>query len=155
MSTVRESRIDFSELLPARPARPSEAGILLELAAQLGYPCLLADFQARLERIISRDDQIILVIEDEEGVCGFVHLSVGSALVSHETAHVDALIVHERARNAGLGQVLCQSAERWARKRGCACMSVHSNVIRERAHNFYRRNGYVEVKEQKYFEKKL
>jgi GNAT superfamily N-acetyltransferase len=54
-----------------------------------------------------------------------------------------------------VGARLLASAEEWARKRGCKSMSVRSNVIRERAHKFYERNGYEHYKTQKAFRKKL
>src|SRR6266550_2924266 len=40
-------------------------------------------------------------------------------------------------------------------KQGCKSMSVRSNVIRERAHKFYERNGYEHYKTQKSFRKPL
>ena len=51
--------------------------------------------------------------------------------------------------------IVIAAAEDWARKRGCKGMSVRSNVIRERAHQFYLRNGYEHFKTQKSFRKPL
>jgi len=50
---------------------------------------------------------------------------------------------------------LLRAAERWAKSKGCKNMSVRSNVIRERAHTFYLRNGYQHYKTQKAFRKNL
>jgi len=41
---------------------------------------------------------------------------------------------------------LLDAAEKWARGVGCDAISVRSNVKRERAHQFYRDNGYIDVK---------
>ena len=53
------------------------------------------------------------------------------------------------------GAELLVAAERWAVKNGCKSMSVRSNVIRDRAHAFYLRNGYEHYKTQKAFRKSL
>jgi GNAT superfamily N-acetyltransferase len=63
--------------------------------------------------------------------------------------------VDEKRRSAGTGRKLLQVAERWAAERGCKSVSVRSNVIRERAHEFYLRNGYEHFKTQKAFRKPL
>ena len=41
-----------------------------------------------------------------------------------------------------------EAGEAWARARGLKEMVLRSNVIRERAHAFYRRLGYEEQKRQ-------
>ena len=43
----------------------------------------------------------------------------------------------------------------WARAQGFASMRVRSNVIRERAHRFYEREGYARIKAQAVFRKPL
>ena len=68
---------------------------------------------------------------------------------------MNTLVVAEGQRSLGAGARLLAAAEEWARKRGCKGMSVRSNVIRERAHKFYERNGYEHYKTQKSFRKPL
>ena len=55
----------------------------------------------------------------------------------------------------GAGAILLETAEKWACKMRCSGMSVRSNVIRERAHGFYLKNGYQHYKTQKAFRKAL
>ena len=55
----------------------------------------------------------------------------------------------------GIGKLLMERAEMWAREHGCKIVSLRSNVIRERAHAFYERLGYKHVKTQKSFRKVL
>jgi GNAT superfamily N-acetyltransferase len=50
---------------------------------------------------------------------------------------------------------LLQEAEKWAKRTGCQGMSVRSNVIRERAHQFYEKHGYEHYKTQKAFRKEV
>ena len=58
-------------------------------------------------------------------------------------------------QSQGAGALLMQAAEAWSRKKKCVNMSVRSNGIRERAHKFYERQGYVHYKTQKAFRKPL
>jgi hypothetical protein len=54
-----------------------------------------------------------------------------------------------------MGRELCRAAEEWARGCGVTRIRVRSNVIRERAHAFYLRDGYARVKTSAVFEKVL
>ncbi len=84
-----------------------------------------------------------------------MHVSVSHLLESDVRAEVNGLIVAEGQRSAGAGAKLLEAAEAWARRRGCRGMNVRSNVIRERAHKFYERQGYEHYKSQKAFRKPL
>jgi GNAT superfamily N-acetyltransferase len=64
-------------------------------------------------------------------------------------------VVDEKQRSQGAGAQLLETAERWAKTKGCKSMSVRSNIIRKRAHAFYLRNGYEHYKTQKAFRKSL
>jgi GNAT superfamily N-acetyltransferase len=90
-----------------------------------------------------------------DGVIGWLHVSTSPLLEVEFRAEVNGLVVGESQRSQGAGARLLKSAEEWARKRGCKGMSVRSNVVRERAHKFYERNGYEHYKTQKAFRKKL
>jgi GNAT superfamily N-acetyltransferase len=63
--------------------------------------------------------------------------------------------VDEQIRSRGVGRLLLEAADRWARSKGCNAISVRSNVIRERAHQFYARNGFEHVKTQKFLFKTI
>ena len=65
------------------------------------------------------------------------------------------VIVEEEARSCGIGTQLLGAAEDWARRHGCAKLRVHSNVVRERAHDFYQRHGYTTIKAQYNLHKRL
>jgi len=48
-----------------------------------------------------------------------------------------------------------QAAEAWTLEKGCTSVYLRSNVIRTRAHKFYKRIGYTIVKSQYAFRKNL
>jgi len=96
------------------------------------------------------------VAEDRDaGVVGWAHVSVNYLIEVGTRAELNGLIVAEGQRSLGAGARLLEAVEDWARKRGCPSMSVRSNVIRERAHKFYERQGYEHYKTQKAFRKSL
>ena len=64
-----------------------------------------------------------------------------------------ALVVADAARGQGVGAALLHAVEAWARQQGYGTLYVRSNVVRGRAHHFYLREGYVEVKRQAVFRK--
>src|ERR1700758_2064073 len=101
-------------------------------------------------RLNPASDHAVFVAEDGNGeVIGWVHAAVTPMLEVPLPAEVNGLIVGEAYRSAGAGARLLDAAENWARKKKCAHMSVRSNVIRERAHRFYERQGYKHYKTSK------
>jgi GNAT superfamily N-acetyltransferase len=51
--------------------------------------------------------------------------------------------VDERVRGSGVGRVIVQAAEHWARERGCRRMVVTTALRRVDAHAFYERIGFT------------
>ena len=138
-----------------RRARKNDSARIAELSAQLGYPATGQEIAQRLERMRPSALHAVFVAESEKLVTGWLHVSVTPLLEVPLRAEVNGLVVDEQRRSAGSGAKLLQAAERWAAKKGCKSMSVRSNVIRERAHEFYLRNGYEHYKTQKAFRKYL
>ncbi len=138
-----------------RRARLSDAGRLAELSGQLGYPASRAEIAQRMKRVRPAALHAIFVAESGSEVNGWLHVSVSPLLEVALRAEVNGLVVDENTRGLGAGAKLLAAAERWAATRGCKSMSVRSNVVRERAHGFYLRNGYEHYKTQKAFRKVL
>jgi GNAT superfamily N-acetyltransferase len=141
-----------------RKARRGDAERLAQLSGELGYPATAAQIAARLRQLTPVSKHAVFVAEAPEvgaGVVGWVHVSVSHLLESDVRAEVNGLIVADGQRSAGAGAKLLEAAEAWARRRGCRGMNVRSNVIRERAHKFYERQGYEHYKTQKAFRKPL
>jgi GNAT superfamily N-acetyltransferase len=139
-----------------RRARASDAPQLAELSGQLGYPTTAAEIKKRLRRLKPAGQNALFVADSPgAGVVGWAHVSVTHLVEVGTRAELNGLIVAEGQRSLGAGARQLQAAEHWAHKRGCPSMSVRSNVIRERAHKFYERQGYEHYKTQKAFRKEL
>jgi GNAT superfamily N-acetyltransferase len=65
------------------------------------------------------------------------------------------LVVDEGHRGRRIGRLLMETAEAWASARGCEALYVRSNVVRERAHRFYKEMGYDLIKQSCVFLKEL
>jgi GNAT superfamily N-acetyltransferase len=139
-----------------RRAKSSDAAQIAELCGQLGYPAAAAEIAQRLRKIKPANQHAVLVAESpERKVLGWLHVSVSSLLEVELRAEVNGLIVNGEERSRGTGALLLRAAEQWARSHRCRSMSVRSNVIRERAHQFYLLHGYEHYKTQKAFRKPL
>lgn len=139
-----------------RPARSKDAARLAELSSQLGYPSTAVETLQRMRKLKPASLNALFVAEDRDaGVVGWAHVSVNYLMEVGTRAELNGLIVAEGQRSRGAGARLLEAAEAWARKHGCPSMSVRSNVIRERAHKFYERQGYKHYKTQKAFRKSL
>jgi GNAT superfamily N-acetyltransferase len=136
-----------------RRARPDDAEPIAALMKQLGYDVPAAAITERLQRLGERRD--VFVATDGERVVGWAALFVDEAFVEGFGAFLEGFVVDEAARSRGIGATLLEAVEARARDRGCAEIRVQSNVLRERAHSFYERNGYLKAKAQYQLRKPL
>jgi GNAT superfamily N-acetyltransferase len=139
-----------------RPARPDDAGVLADLATQLGYPSSPSELAERLPHVLEAADAAVLVATDaDDRPIGWLHVELKRSLVAPLAAQVMGLVVDEGARGRGVGAELLRRAEQWAAARGCHALLVATRVTREDAHRFYRREGYRLLKTSHVFEKEL
>jgi len=120
---------------------------------QLGYVVPAADIAARLQRLTSRRE--VFVALTGNAIAGCVSVSLDETLVDGHVASIESFSVDEMARSQGIGAKLLAAIEVWAQEHDCDEMNVRSNVVRERAHTFYLRNGYERVKAQALFRKQM
>jgi GNAT superfamily N-acetyltransferase len=138
-----------------RRAQPEDADRLAALSTALGYPMTPAEAVRRLGEIAGHPDHAILVAAAAGRVEGWIQVSLPRIFEAPLQAEIAGLIVDESTRGGGLGRQLLEAAEAWAREQGCVAIRVRSNVIRERAHAFYKREAFREIKTQKVFEKNI
>lgn len=139
-----------------RPATADDAARLAELATQLGYPTTPSELAMRLRALGAPSDTAILVATDaDDRPIGWIHVELKPSLLAPLSAQVMGLVVDEARRGAGIGAELLNRAESWATDRGCGELLVATRVTRERAHRFYRRQGYELLKTSHVFHKEL
>jgi GNAT superfamily N-acetyltransferase len=139
-----------------RRTRARDAARIANLSVQLGYPATEAQIKDRLRRLLRASKHVVFVAEKRGGgVIGWLHASVVNLLESETRAEINGLIVADGHRSMGAGAKLLDAAEQWARKNGCKRVNLRCNVIRDRAHGFYLRQGYDHYKTHKAFRKAL
>jgi GNAT superfamily N-acetyltransferase len=139
-----------------RSATAADAPALASLAGELTYPSTPEDIYGRLAAIGANPEHCVLVAEIPVGtIAGMIDLFVLRTMEADARAEVAGLVVAAASRSAGVGRALLERGERWARTMGCRRVTLRSNVIRERAHAFYLREGYTHIKTQKAFRKEL
>lgn len=136
-----------------RPAEPNDAASLAELAGELGYPASAREMSARLAILVGSASDAVLVAEMGGSVVGWMHVRASMSLESGSFAEIRGLVVTDQLRSQGLGGQLVQRAEEWARERGMTRIRLNTNVVRERAHLFYERCGFVHTKTSRVYEK--
>lgn len=108
-----------------RDARTPDAARLAVLAAQLGYPATALEVEARLKKYEGKGDERVIVAEISGEVVGWTSAA------------------------------LIDEVRRWSAAKGVDCLRLRANVMREDAHRFYARYGFLKTKTQYVFELKL
>jgi GNAT superfamily N-acetyltransferase len=139
-----------------RPPRQQDYACLAELAGELSYPSTAEEIAQRLAGMAGSDEHAVFVAEMPGGeIAGWIGVFVSRGLEVDPRTEVSGLIVDGRFRSQAVGKHLLARAEEWTLERGYDVVALRSNVIRDRAHAFYLREGYTHAKTQKAFRKTL
>jgi GNAT superfamily N-acetyltransferase len=132
-----------------RPASADDSPRLAVLCGQLWYPTSVEQVEQRLGGLQEDGQHCVYVAELPSGaVVGWIYVYLIRSLLDDPQTEIGGLIVDEGCRGQRIGERLLKQAERWAGEQGCCAVSVHSNVIRGDAHQFYGRLGYRVLKTQ-------
>ena len=125
-----------------RPMTRSDAGYCRSLLTQLGYEMTAAELERRFDEVSSAPEHSLLVAETTARVVGLMHVFARPALENPREAVVQAIVVDNAFRRAGVGRHLMTAAEHWGSERGCRSVVLSSNIARAPAHAFYAALGY-------------
>jgi GNAT superfamily N-acetyltransferase len=132
--------------LTVREARLSDSPAIAELISQLGYPTTPDEMAARLEPILSNQEYITFLAEVGGEIVGLAGARLGNAFeFAGGYARLTGLVVGESWRSKGIGELLLDRIEVWAREQGVSRVILTSSAHRKRAHQFYLRHGYQET----------
>ncbi len=134
----------MADVITIRAPAPSDAPVLCELLAQLGYPASVSEIPARLSALASFPRAAAFVATNGYGeVVGLVTVHIFPAIHHNSpVAWLTALVVLEDARGAGIGSALVRHVEQWAAQNGAKKLSVTSGLRREATHEFYEKRDY-------------
>lgn len=139
-----------------RDARTEDFVQMAELAQQLGYASTADDIATRIAPMRESAEHGVFVAELADGqIGGWIGVFVYRCVEAEARAEVSGLVVDATARSQGIGRQLLERGEQWAREKGCNIIALRTNVVRERAHAFYERQGYQHTKTQRSYRKVL
>lgn len=121
------------------------------LNSQLGYEADFSGFSKRFLALINSPEHSIIVAKKKNEVVAWMHMGIRRLLEDEDFAQLIAVVVSDNFRNIGVGKHLLKIAEDWARYFDFKSLYLNSSFPREKAHNFYLKNGYTHIKSSKSF----
>ena len=122
----------------------------------MGYPeSTEALVREKLRKALAKDDERVYVAVLDGNAAGFVHAEQYDVLYYPTMINILGLAVSGEYRRLGIATKLMDAVEGWARESGVWEIRLNSGMTRKGAHEFYRRNGFTDEKEQMRFLKTL
>ena len=119
---------------------------LTALMTDLGYPTTLEEFKIRFENISAHPDYRTIVAVADGEMVGMAGLSKNIFYeMNGNYMRILAFVVKQSSRKLGIGKILIEAAENWAREQGLHTVVISSGNRAERdaAHLFYQKMGYA------------
>ena len=127
---------------------------------QIDQRCLpagIAYSREELEWYMRRPQAFTLVSEQNGEIAGFVLADIAkvrrrpiptrlTAPAAESVGHVITIDVLARARRAGVGSELLQSAEKQLKESGCRTVLLETGVDNDSAIRFYKKHGYAVIR---------
>jgi len=142
------------QVVTVREALVEDAERIAALAHQLGYDVNDVHVLSTL-RTRNDDYEVFVAVVPRAGVVGWIGVRARQTLTTQRRAEVEGLVVEDEYRGTGVGKRLLERAERWGRDHDCPSLRLLTNVVRERAHRFYEREGYELLKTEHLYQKNL
>lgn len=108
-----------------------------------------------LPKVLEKDYERVFVAVCDGAVAGFVHAEQYELLYYPAMVNILGLAVSGEYRCLGLATKLMEAVEDWARECEIREIRLNSGITRKGAHEFYRKNGFDDEKEQMRFLKTL
>lgn len=114
----------------------------------LGYDYPIELTKDNLSKILMDKRNRIFVAIDNDAIVGYVHAIDYDAIYSPHMKNIMGIAVEQNHRRIGIGKLLLEEIENWARETGASSIRLVSGSVRTGAHAFYRDYGFINIKEQ-------
>lgn len=138
-----------------RKAKIKDAVPISKLSNELGYMADISSTKNRLETILQLNDHKVFTAFVNGSIIGWIHGFYTLRIESDAFIEIGGLVVGEKYRRKGIGQLLVDSVMNWAKSKDCKKVRVRCNTLRTDSHTFYEQIGFTLNKEQKIFDKQL
>lgn len=118
---------------------------------ELGYDYDLESTCRRFSLLLHTNGHKIFVAQRNGAVVGYIHADDYDLVYSDPLKNIMGIAVCKSAQRQGVGRLLLDAVEEWARGSGAAGVRLTSGMSRTGAHAFYAACGYENRKDQKNF----
>ena len=146
--------IEKTKLIIRNATVQDASGICKICCDYLGYNCTVDLVEKRLSELDLAREQVF-VAEYSSTVIGYVHSERYKTLYFEELVNLLGLAVAKDYRRQGVATELMNQVEHWAKDNGIKMIRLNSGSSRKEAHEFYRKLGFDNEKEQIRFIKSL
>jgi len=124
-----------------RELNKNDHDCVVRLLKQLGY----GDNDA--VSLSKKHEGIVFVVEDDaKDVVGFAAITIMPLIhCDGFLARIAGICIEEKQRSGGIGAALIKYIENYCVEKECVLLEVTTNLVREKAHQFYLNNGFVET----------
>ena len=119
------------------------------LSEELGYEYEKQKVKKRIEFIMKNTKDVIFVAQQNDEVIGYIHGSPYELLYADSLVNILGFVVKEQYRYLGVGSMLIEKLEFWAKENAFCGIRLVSGYERSNAHKFYEKHGFVNRKNQK------
>ena len=121
-----------------------ELRTILPLIQQLNPKMTEQAFNERLDRMVKEFGYHCAGAFDETGkLVGISGFWVMLRFWNGQNVDIDNVVVDEAGRGRGVGKLLMEWIENWAREQGCEMAVLDAFAHNSDAHRFYYREGYI------------
>ncbi|WP_435788398.1 GNAT family N-acetyltransferase [Clostridium sp.] len=120
---------------------------------EMGYEYPAEDTKKQLKQLLNDSNHKIYVAVVGDKVVGYIHASNYELLYAPYLKNIMGIAVSSHFRKNGIGKMLLNEVEKWAKGTGACGVRLVSGATRIGAHAFYTSCGYDGNKEQKNFKK--
>lgn len=142
-----------------RRAGPADEALYAELRLELWPDIPLSENQSEAHRYLVDGRPAILIAETPRGEpVGFAEVSLRSCAegcASSPVGFLEGWYVRPHARHRGVGRLLMEAAEHWAREQGCTEMGSDTQLGNVASQEAHQRLGYTIVERLVAFRKPL
>ncbi len=146
-------------MIRVRGFRDGDRAEWLRMRRVLWDDCAVEEHEREMDEYLDEPaNGVFLAERPEGGLCGFLEASIHPWAIGCEhrpVGYIEGWYVDPDHRRQGIGRALVESAEAWARSRGCRQMASDTTIDNQPSQDAHRALGYEESYRLVYFRKDL
>ena len=91
-------------------------------------PGFLRDYEQQIKTATRHPGEHLVVLEDEEGVCGFIWIALITTMVEPFVGYIKNVYVASRLRGQGCAKQLLEAADVWFKSHACTKVALDASV---------------------------